>query len=316
VDVWHSDDAGLPPADAPVLTATFFDGGEWSRGIAVTLSQGVRVAWSPRLFVEPSGRPVRTYVPLALDNGVGTWRTRWKAGQVMLHAEVGKRRILLSPLQSVADDESPGRALVPEVASSCAHADNGDITAQNLRDALQSASVRDSAVTKIRALWCGRVGSDRATLVGVSTDDGTDFQMLTENETHIGGGSGATAMWPVPPGRGLDYPVARELSLPGDRSGPRSTVVVVAPGAVTVELQQGDPLYSFARQKVDADGFALLNLSESDTYRWRDAQHPPLLVTRDARGRVADGVSPTEERERAADELDGPEVPTDASPVG
>jgi len=314
---WRSQDGDLRPGPVPVLTATFFDGGEWSRGVAVTLSQGVRLAWSPRPFVDPSGRTVRTFVPLALDDGVGTWRTRWKAGLVTVRADWSGQRAVLQPaVQAVEEEDAPGdlSAQPPDLAPACA-VDRADaeLAYAGLKEAWNENAVRKAAVTKVRLIWCGRVGTERAVLAGVTTNDGSDFQALSEHVTDAHGAGWQTRTWPVPAGRGLDYPMVLELSVDGDKPSERANVTVEAPSGVLVELQDADGAFTVGRRKLTGDGYARLKLTGPDVARWRGSR-PVDLVVLDVHEREVDRV-----RAGVADpwgkDIDGSDAATDASPV-
>jgi hypothetical protein len=316
VALWSIADASLRLTTVPVLTATFFDGGEWSRGIAVTLSRGVQLAWSPRPFVDRSGRTVRTYVPLRLDDGVGTWRTRWKAGLETVRADVSDRRTILEPqIEAVAPEQSSG-FLLPNLSPGCSEDSSYlDLAYSGLGEAWNESAVRQTSVNEIRLLWCGRVDNEQAVLTGVTTNDGTDFQSLVERVSS-GPAQGTTAQaWPVPPGRGLDYPMARELrGDAADANVPTATVTVVAPQGTSAELQQGVPPFVFGKHKLTADGYARIALSESDALRWRDTDKPAELVVRGGQGQVLDRV-PTPAKNAWGDGIDGRDAPTDAVPV-
>ena len=317
VDVWRTEESFLPPESVPVLTATFFDGGEWSRGIAVTLSQGVRLAWSPRPFADSSGQTVRTFVPLTLDNGVGTWRTRWKAGLVTVRADWSGRRAVLKPqIQGVDEEDVAGntRALAPEPAPACANdAGYAELAQAGLPNAWGQSAVRRSAVTKVRLIWCGRVGTERAVLTGVTTNDGTDFQVLSEDTVEGGRHDLTVSAWPVPRGRGLDYPMARQLLVDEKNPGARATVTVVAPQGVMVELQDADGPFSAGQRKLTADGFARFALAPTDSARW-SVTRPADLVVLDVHGGELDRVR-TPGHDPWGDAIDGSDATTDASPV-
>ena len=304
-----------------MLAATFFDGGEWSRGIAVTLSEGISVAWSPRPFVDGSGQAVRTFVPLTLENGVGTWRTRWKAGLVTIRADWrGDRAVLQPAVQAVAEEGATGgaSALVPELAPACANdVSYVHLSQAGLTNAWSESAVRRSEVTKVRLIWCGRVGTERAALTGVSTSDGTDFQVLTEQVSRATGLAMAhgtsSEVWPVPPGRGADYPMARELAVDAAHRQAGHTVTVVAAGGVLVQLEDADGPFAAGKRKLTADGLARFVLRGRDAGRWSGG-HPVDVVVLDVHEQEVDRM-----RARVADpwakEIDGPEATTDASPV-
>jgi hypothetical protein len=317
VERWSAQSSIVEPSDRRVLTAVFYDGGEWSRGVALTASSDVRVAWSPRPFLDASGGVRRSYVPLALEHGVGTWRTRWKAGLVTVRAEWAGRRAVVRPdVEAVAEDLAPVRGQGRfDLAPSCQDGRFAELARYAVQGTYRETGVRSSSVTAIRQIWCGRIGAERATLVGVVTSDGTDVQVLAEEVEFNGRWERTTHQWPVPPGRGGDFPMVRELRAEwdgGGRGGDRVTVTAVAPGHDLAELR--DAAGSLAGLRVvQTSGLVRFELDPVATRRWRSGRADLVLldVHGSERGRV---------HAPAGDpwglQLDGPDAATDALPGG
>jgi len=119
--------------------------------------------------------------------------------------------------------------------------------------------------------------------------------------------------WPVPPGRGADYPMARELAVDAAHAQAGRTVTVVAAGAVLAQLEDADGPFAAGTRKLTDDGLARFVLRGRDAGRWSGG-HPVDVVVLDVHEQEVDRV-----RARVADpwakEIDGPEATTDASPV-
>jgi hypothetical protein len=168
-------------------------------------------------------------------------------------------------------------------------------------------------VTKVRLVWCGHVGAEQVVLTGVTSRDGTDFQMLTERLTNRASQDTTVQVWPVPPGRAADYPMARELLSDPLYVDQPSALAVIAPGAVTAELQQGDPTVLVGLRKLTGDGFAHIRLTPAELHQWR-SDKPADLVVRDVHGQERDRVR-VGVNDPWGEEIDGADATSDAPPT-
>jgi hypothetical protein len=303
VDAWREAGGALVVGvgAVPAVSAAVADEQGGLHLLAVTLTSGITVAYSPAPLLSDDATVSRRYLRLPLTDGIGTALVPARPDRLRIRVDGTGFESIVAPLTvaraaPAPDTEAAMRAPVTTTGSCQRSPQLGDV--QNLvREATGDAGLAGTDVTGIRLLWCRQYGSRGEAAVALTAGHGPDIQCYESGETASDGlRTTSSQCWPVPRGTGATAPfLAPDLS---SSSGPSGVLdlTVFAPGSTSADVRAG-PLASppLAAGPVAADGYVRFAVPLRARMSAEVFEREGIVVVRDGRGE-ANAILPARSR--------------------